>query len=67
MPRGTKTLYKSSLFFGTPCNIKCKVQLRFKCEQGKIAESEFNKLEPCLKSAKNRFQTSADLNLETLN
>ena len=30
-------------------------------------ESEFNEFEPCLKSAKNRFQLSAGLNLETLN
>ena len=30
-------------------------------------ESEFNELEPRLKSAKNRFQWSAGLNLETLN
>ena len=31
------------------------------------SESEFNELEPRLKSAKNRFQFSAGLNLETLN
>ena len=30
-------------------------------------ESEFNELEPRLKSAKNQFQMSAGLNLETLN
>ena len=30
-------------------------------------ESEFNEFEPCLKFAKNRFQLSAGLNLETLN
>ena len=30
-------------------------------------ESEFNEFEPRLKSAKNRFQLSAGLNLETLN
>ena len=30
-------------------------------------ESEFNVFEPRLKSAKNRFQLSAGLNLETLN
>ena len=29
--------------------------------------SEFNEFEPRLKSAKNRFQLSAGLNLETLN
>ena len=29
--------------------------------------SEFNEFEPSLKSAKNRFQLSAGLNLETLN
>ena len=31
------------------------------------SESEFNEIEPCLKSAKNRFQLSAGFNLETLN
>ena len=31
------------------------------------SESEFNEFEPRLKSAKNRFQLSAGLNLETLN
>ena len=30
-------------------------------------ESKFYEFEPCLKSAKNRFQFSADLNLKTLN
>ena len=30
-------------------------------------ESDFNEFEPRLKSAKNRFQLSAGLNLETLN
>ena len=30
-------------------------------------ESEFNEFKPRLKSAKNRFQMSAGLNLETLN
>ena len=30
-------------------------------------EFEFNEFEPRLKSAKNRFQLSAGLNLETLN
>ena len=30
-------------------------------------ESEFNEFEPSLKSAKNRFQLSANLNLNTLN
>ena len=30
------------------------------------SESEFNEFEPRLKSAKNRFQLSAGLNLETL-
>ena len=29
-------------------------------------ESKFNEFEPCLKSAKNRFQLSAGLNLEIL-
>jgi len=32
-----------------------------------LPESEFNEFEPRLKSAKNRFQLSAGLNLETLN
>ena len=31
------------------------------------SESEFNEFEPRLKSAKNRFQLSAGLDLETLN
>ena len=31
------------------------------------SESEFNEFEPVLKSAKIRFQLSADLNLEILN
>ena len=30
------------------------------------SESEFNKFEPRLKSPKNRFQSSPDLNIETL-
>ena len=29
-------------------------------------ESKFNEFEPCLKSAKNRFQLSAGINIETL-
>ena len=33
----------------------------------KETESEFNEFEPRLKSAKNRFQFSAGLNLETFN
>ena len=33
----------------------------------KDTESEFNEFEPRLKSAKNRFQLSTGLNLETLN
>ena len=33
----------------------------------KSPEPEFNKFKPRLKSAKNRFQLSADLNFETLN
>ena len=32
-----------------------------------IPESEFNEFEPRLKFAKNRFQLSAGLNLETFN
>ena len=32
-----------------------------------VVMSEFNEFEPRLKSAKNRFQLSAGLNLETLN
>ena len=32
-----------------------------------IPVSEFNEFEPRLKSAKNRFQLSTNLNLETLN
>ena len=32
-----------------------------------ISESELNKFKPRLKSAKNRFQLSTGLNLETLN
>ena len=32
-----------------------------------IPVSEFNEFEPRLKSAKNRFQLSTSLNLETLN
>ena len=35
--------------------------------QFKEPESEFNEFEPWLKSAKNRFQLSAGLNLEKLN
>ena len=31
-----------------------------------ITEAEFNEFEPRLKSAKNRFQLSAGLNIETL-
>ena len=33
----------------------------------KRSESELNESEPCLKSAKNRFQLSAGLNIETFN
>ena len=32
-----------------------------------LTVSEFNEFEQLLKSAKNRFQSSADLNLEKLN
>ena len=39
---------------------------RFFITIGKTA-SEFNEFEPRLKSAKNRFQSSAGLNLEKLN
>ena len=31
------------------------------------SETEFNEFEPCIKSAKNRFQLSAGLNRKTLN
>ena len=34
--------------------------------QSEFSESEFNELESRLKSAKNRFYSSASLNLETL-
>ena len=36
-------------------------------EQRNQSVSEFNEFEPPLKSAKNRFQLSASLNLEKLN
>ena len=39
----------------------------FGAEEFNTAESEFNEFEPRLKSALNRFQLSAGLNLETLN
>ena len=39
----------------------------FGAEEFNTAESEFNEFEPRLKSAKNQFQLSAGLNLETLN
>ena len=32
-----------------------------------VSESKFNEIEPRLKSAKNRFQLSAGLNLKTTN
>ena len=41
---------------------QCKIESNYI-----ISESEFNKFEPRLKSAKNRFQLSTGLNLETLN
>ena len=39
----------------------------FGAEKFNTAESEFNEFESRLKSAKNQFQLSAGLNLETLN
>jgi len=36
-------------------------------KDGPFHMSEFNEFEPRLKSAKNRFQLSTGLNLETLN
>ena len=44
-----------------------KTTLCVKVNLSDTPESDFNEFEPRLKSAKNRFQLRADLNLETLN
>ena len=51
-----------SFLFATALIISIKLQ-----SQSERPASEFNEFEPRLKSAKNRFQLSAGLNLEKLN
>ena len=49
---------------GTPHVFIAKLKYTENCY---IIVNEFNEFEPCLKSAKNRFQLCAGLNLEILN
>ena len=65
--RGHCTLGKSEISKMVTVSIKnLRGDARFTTVPFK-PESEFNEFEPRLKSAKNRFQLSAGLNLETLN
>ena len=59
-------ILQTQLLFSS--GIKCKIKvLKFLVLKLKTAESEFNELEPRLKSAKKRFQLSTGLNLEKFN
>ena len=57
--------YKSSILW--PRRAPLFLILRRRVKKANLSVSEFNEFKPRLKSAKNRFQMSTGLNIETLN